>query len=386
MKNNFGLLTLLLILLIYNITSCSAGQKQPPEPITEFRLHDSTNTSRSGQQNQPPNWPWRGIDIHSCCGGSGPEDIALLAKLNVNAVMLNLKVRFQAKNEKISPALSWSRNLAWADSMLDACKKHGITGNIRLNEIPIDPAYGLTEKSAGFWNSPERYNEAVKFAGQLAEYFNSRGDELGAYTILSEPSVINGEGKKQPTVWPRLQQEIIDAIRKHDKTRYIVVTPGPGGMPTNYSSADFKTFVDSRIIYGAHMYLPHAFTHQGVQGRPTGYEYPGKIKFRQIDKGFLIKTLASLRDFQRQYNALVWIGEFSAVNGAVGAELYISDLIDIFDEYSWSWTYFSYKENPLWDPSNDKNIRKRSPQYPLTSLSTPRWEILKSAFGRNKIN
>lgn len=360
MRNKLGLFILVLSLLIFNTTSWGA------------------------EQNLPPNWPWRGIVIHSCCGGAGPEDIAMLADLNVNAVMLNLKVRFQATGGKSSIQEVWQENIAWADKMLDACKKHGITANIRLNEIPIDPIYGLTERSAGFWNNPERYNEAVKLAGQLAEHFKSRGDELGAYTILSEPTEVNGSAKKQPTVWPRLQQKIIDSIRKHDKTRYVVVTPGPGGMPSSYSSPVFKPFSDPRIIYGAHMYVPHAYTHQGIQERASGYEYPGRIKFQQIDKDFLVKDLALLRNFQRQHNALVLIGEFSAVNGAAGAELYVSDLIDIFDGFGWGWTYFSYKANPLWDPSNDKNIRKKSPQHPLTSLSTPRWEILKTAFGRNK--
>ncbi|MBI5308681.1 MAG: cellulase family glycosylhydrolase [Planctomycetes bacterium] len=383
MKNKLGLFTLVFSLLIFNTTSWSVEQKQGPNPVTGFRLSEVNNNSWGAEQSQPPNWPWRGIDTHSCCGGTGPEDIALLAGLNVNAVMLNLKVRFQTKQEKISPELSWAKNLAWADSMLDACRKHGITGNIRLNEIPIDPAFGLTERSVDFWNSPARYNEAVKFAGQLAEHFKSRGSELGAYTILSEPTVSDGKKQSRPAVWPRLQQEIIDAIRKHDKTRFIVVTPGPGGMPGNYSSPSFKPFADPRIIYGAHMYGPHAYTHQGIDGRPTGVKYPGKLGLKKLDKEFLTSALQPLKNFQQQHNALVWIGEFSAVTGAVGAELYLSDLMTIFDNYGWSWTYFTYKDNPLWDPSNDENIRKISPEHPLTSLTTPRWEVLKSAFDRN---
>ena len=314
MNKKFGLLTLVILFCLN--TSWGADSKQSAETVpkvNQVEILDDIN-----QQDYPPNWPWRGIDIHSCCGGAGPEDIALLADMNVNAVMLNLRVRFQCKVKKISPQLSWSRNIAWADRMLDSCKKNGIIGSIRLNGIPIDPAYGLTEKSPEFWSSPEKYNEAVTLASRLAEHFKFRGPELGSYIILSEPSEKKKVGKR-PVIWPMLQQKIIKAIREHDKNRYIVVTPGPGGMPTGYLTSSFLPIADQKIIYGAHMYIPHSFTHQGVHGRSEGYTYPGKIGLEKVDKNFLKRKLVPLRSFQQKHNALVWIGEFSAVNSANGA-------------------------------------------------------------------
>ncbi len=330
----------------------------------------------------PPNWPWRGIVLQSCCGNINEDDLALLAKLNVNAVLLNLKVRFHAKINHLPPEEAWNQSLLWADKMLDACKEHGIVGIVRLNEIPIDPTLGITEREPGFWDSQEKLHEAVELAGKLAQHYRSRGSELGAYVILSEPVVqINGE-QIRPTILPQLQQEIISEIRNYDKTRYIVVTPGPGGLPSGYEG--FSPLNDGKIIYSAHMYVPHAYTHQGISDRPTGYAYPGIIKYRLWDKKKLEETLRPLREFQEKYKALVWIGEFSAVNGAKGADQYVQDLISIFDEYHWSWTYFSYKGYPLWDPSNDKAYKKRSEKY-LGNLDTARWRILEKAYERNKL-
>ena len=330
----------------------------------------------------PKNWPWRGIVMHSCCGNVEKEDIALLAKLNVNAILLNLNVRFQAKVKRMPPETAWAQSLLWADRMLDACKEHGIVGNIRLNGMPIDPRLGLTERSPSFWDNQERLQEALNLAGKLAQHFQARGSELGAYVILSEPVVQINEKPIRPAIWPRVQQQIISEIRKYDKERYIVVTPGPGGLPSNYN--EFRPLQAEKIIYGAHMYVPHAYTHQGINNRPSGYVYPGVIKFRMWNKNRLKKLLAPLKDFQIKHNLLVRIGEFSAVNGAQGAEQYLADLITLFDEYQWSWTYFSYKGTPFWDPSNDKGYQKKSTEY-IGNLQTKRWEILKKAYRSKRL-
>jgi hypothetical protein len=314
---------------------------------------------------KPPNWPWRGVVVNSCCSGVDADSVPTIAGFGANAILLDIRARSRARLPGALPEKAWAESLNWVDRMLDACKKHGLVGIVRLTQLPIDPKKGFNEKSPQFWARDGDWHDAVRLAGVLGERFRSRGAELGAYAILSEPAM-RFEGRTvKPSNWDRVQPMIIAAIREHDADRHIVVAPGPGGLPVNYRS--FQPIDDPAIIYGAHMYVPHAFTHQGVGGRKTGLTYPGMIAGRYWDKAQLREALAQLRAFQQKTAAPVLIGEFSAVRDAPGATRYLSDIIEIFNEFGWGWTYFLYQGNPLWSvgetPASaqrwaDKNLRQ----------------------------
>lgn len=333
----------------------------------------------------PPNWPWRGIVMTS---GSTADvnDIKYLAGINVNAISLHLDVRLVAQRFKLSPAEAWERDLKWADLMLDECRKYRITAILSMVQIPVDPALGITQESPEFWDNPERLNEAIEVATRLAEHFKGRGAELSAYTILSEPVVRRGSKPERPAVWPDLMKNIVKTIRKYDPKRFIVVTPGPGALPRGYS--DFKPLDDPYIIYDAHIYTPHQYSHQGIFGMPKGIAYPGTVSLRYWDKKNLEDAMSPLIAFQKKYNVPVFIGEFSAVRWAPGANDYLKDLIDIFDSHGWGWVYFQYKSYHGWDPDYDTGYATDAPddwKKHYVGRGTPRWKLLRDAFAKNKV-
>jgi hypothetical protein len=133
------------------------------------------------------------------------------------------------------------------------------------------------------------------------------------------------------------------------------------------------------------MYLPHTYTHQGIHGRKLGYAYPGMASWLFWDKKALEQSLAALRQFQLQYDAPVWIGEFSAVRWAPGAEQYIKDLTSIFKTYGWGWAYHAYQEYHGWNPDYDASFATDAPEdwkkHYVGETST-RWRTLKEIFGR----
>ena len=45
----------------------------------------------------------------------------------------------------------------------------------------------------------------------------------------------------------------------------------------------------------------------------------------------------------------MYVGEFSIPVGACGATQFLSDYIDIFEEYHWDWTYHAFREAPIWN-------------------------------------
>ncbi len=44
----------------------------------------------------------------------------------------------------------------------------------------------------------------------------------------------------------------------------------------------------------------------------------------------------------------IYVGEFGVWRKAAGAEQYLKDLVQIFNEQGWSWSYYSFREEP-WD-------------------------------------
>jgi len=163
---------------------------------------------------------------------------------------------------------------------------------------------------------------------QLALHFKDRSDYV-IYEILNEPHGIPDER------WDAIQEAAIDAVRKIDKQRVIIV----GG--TNYNSIEKMTKVSvykrERIIYTFHFYDPHIFTHQGATwNRPSlaplsGLPFPSDGKsVRDVHESFkgtwveenlksynddsklekLRATLDKAANFSKEKDVPVFCGEF----------------------------------------------------------------------------
>ncbi len=83
----------------------------------------------------------------------------------------------------------------------------------------------------------------------------------------------------------------------------------------------------TNIIYQVHMYSPSDFTHQRVMDkRQWSVAYPNVEKGWNID--YLRNVMKPVREFQFKHKARIYVGEFSAVAWAEGAERYLDDCID----------------------------------------------------------
>ena len=320
----------------------------------------------------PHGWPWRGVVLE---GVATPEDIKKLAGGGANSVAILLSPRTWAIRQKLTPQQAWQYSLNYADTILDACRSYGMTGILSISQIPTDPASGLGQESREFWENPAKLQEANNIASSLAQHFHTRGKELAAYEILNEPLIREGSKVEKPKAWHGLVQTMVKEIRQFDPNRFIVVTLSMGGMPSGYTDA--QPLSDKHIVYGAHMYMPHAYTHQGVgDWQKRDITYPGIINLRYWDVDTLENAMSPLISFQEKYHVPVWIGEFSALRWAPNSNQYLSDLIDVFEKYGWSWSYFSYNGFHGWNPSCDEVFNSDN----CPGDNTPRWQLLKRKF------
>ncbi len=331
----------------------------------------------------PKNWPWKGGNLNfSAPSDSHPLRVNFWAKKGVNAIQIKLTPRRMAKRMGWSGEKAWQQSLLWADRVLDYCKKSGIVGIITFVQVPIEPELGLNQQSLEFWESPVLKEKALARIGKTVQHFAGRGDELAAYEFINEPLVKPTTGKPYtPKDWLSYQEKIVAEVRKYDKDRYVVVNAGYGGETSAYRN--FKPLEDKRLVYGAHFYNPHSFTHQGLHGRDKIYTYPGMISGQLWNKEKLKAVLQPLIKFKNEHNALVWIGEFSSVTWERSSKQWICDAVELFNKNNLAWSYWSLVGHYAWSPFYDVT-RTNNHDKPLfinkTGVQSRRMRLVEDLF------
>ncbi len=342
---------------------------------------------REATNELPPNWPWRGVTVES--RKTRPSDVAYLASIHVNCLRVMMKPPKRANWDKTDPIATFYLEVAWADSIMDACKAVGITTVLCFNHMVLDPKKGLDDKSPEFWSQSIYRDSSYKMISWLAKHNMNRGAEFAAYESIGEPGVRAGaKGTVQPPAIEDFYQKALTAFRKYDTKRYFYLSPGPWGKPTNYDNFKGYNIKDDKLIYGAHMYLPDEYTHQGVKKREAGFTYPGKIKNIDWDKEKIKKCFVSLKAFEKKTNALIYIGEFQAIRYAPGADVWVKDVIDAIEENGFSWTMYAFQcDQPMWDPyyiCKNPNADPEKWEFEYQGKNTENWKIFIDAFAKNK--
>ena len=178
---------------------------------------------------------------------------------------------------------------------------------------------------------------AARFKGHPALY---------GYDLVNEPKQLR---RVRNDYWT-LQRRAAEAVREIDPATPIVVESNLSASPVDF--AHLSPLAMDNVIYQLHLYAPGDYTHQGVgshplqkDGRPLAWPDPS----RGWDRDYLRRVLEPVREFQGKHQCRIYVGEFSAVAWAPGAENYLRDCIALFEEYGWDWTYHAFREAPVWN-------------------------------------
>ena len=267
--------------------------------------------------------------------------------------------------------------LAWA-------RKYGIRLIIDLHTPPGDRYRpGDVDPNGCGCPSDVRMLYEKRYARKFIEIWKSiarrlKGNEdiIYGYDLCNEP-VQYGQPVGIDSL--ELQRLAAEAVRKIDPKTTIVIEADDWDNPEAF--ARLSPLRMDNVIYQFHMYRPHELTHQRVGGdkdstRPL-LPYPCKEK--GWDKAYLRERMQDVVAFQRKHSARILVGEFSCIVWTPGADRYIADVIDLFEEYGWDWTYHAYREWEGWSVEHewpDPNGR------PVPSADNPRMRALRSALRR----
>ena len=259
---------------------------------------------------------------------------------------------------------------------LDNAKAHGMM-------VVLDAHYacgGSCSAATGdpvAWSGDWRIFHDKRFAKlfawswqKIAERCKGRTDVVYGYDLMNEAQHASPALEGYDIVG--LQEKIAKAIRAVDPDTTIIVESmycDPGWF-RSLSAIDLDN-----VIYQVHLYYPHDYTHQGILTPVTDvYQWPDEK--RGWNKDFLRKSLQPVIDFQEEHDARIFVGEFSAIAWAPGAERYIQDEIELFEELGWDWTYHAYREFDGWSVEKEPIRRGRDAKDFRPSADNPRKRVL----------
>lgn len=267
----------------------------------------------------------------------------------------------------------------WLDGRLDQISRELVLAqkyDIRaVIDLHSPPGGRYADNDMRMFYEPRYAEHYIKIWERIAGRFRNHPAVFG-YDLINEPI----QTRPTTTGYWQLQQQAAAAVRSIDPDTALIVESNDADAPQAF--AYLSPFRMDNVIYQVHMYTPGAFTHQGVlKNCPAGPDYrTSVIDAQKWDKEALRRVLAPVRAFQQKHQARIYVGEFSAVAWAPGAPEYLSDLIEIFEEYHWDWTYHAFREWPGWSVEHEGNdIQSMKP-----AADTPRKQILLRGLHKNQ--
>jgi hypothetical protein len=334
---------------------------------------------------QPPPNPgpvFKGHDLPRLRGVMSPhtfrdEDLRTLAvEWNANVIRWQITRNWGrvGTDRDLAEYDSWLESeLEDLDKVLQASRRYGLKVVVDMHS---PPGGRYENKDLAIFHEPLYQDHYVALWEKIARRYKGQPAVWG-YDLVNEP-VQNDPSPPDVADYLGTQTRAAKAIRQVDPDVPIFIEA------SQWDSAEgFRRLepVDvPKVIYQVHMYVPGEFTHQGVHNTVTGIAYPGEIGGSHWDKTRLRAVLAPVREFQLAYNVHIYVGEFSAIRWAPGAADYLSDCIDLFEEYQWDWTYHAYREWDGWSVEHGPDRKDRKP----TREPSDRKQLLLRWFAQNE--
>lgn len=213
----------------------------------------------------------------------------------------------------------------------------------------------------------------VKCWRRIAARFKGRKGIFG-YDLINEPTQTR-RALPDCDYW-NLQRRAAEAVRAIDPVTPIVIESNDWDNPNAFRY--LSPLAMDNVIYQVHVYVPHQFTHQGVNGAWTKTKWPDAEK--GWDREYLRRALKPVLEFRDRHAARIYVGEFSAITWGEGAENYIADCIALFEEYGFDWSYHAFREWDGW--SVEHAVTDREQRTIAPSADNPRKRALLSGFSR----
>jgi aryl-phospho-beta-D-glucosidase BglC (GH1 family) len=252
---------------------------------------------------------------------------------------------------------SWlNAQLEYFDQALHWCRKHGVLIVLDLHSPPGGEAFsaGYVTARGDIFRKPEAQAKFVEVWQKMARRYHGQ-KVIWGFDLLNEPDdSMLAEGCLN---WQALAQKAARAVRKIDPDRTLIIEPNGWGSAPSFAS--FEPLTVPNCVYSFHLYAPHEFTHQGIQGNVADIVYPGTIAGQYWDKAALRQHIEPAIRFATRFRVHLFVGEFSAIRIAPdgSAARYLADATELFEELGYDWTYHAYREWHGWSLEHEGSLQ-----------------------------
>ncbi len=257
------------------------------------------------------------------------DDLERIAGMGLNCV----RVPFHYRLVESRPYRFQDGGLAYLDRVLRWAGRYGLRVILDLHAACGAQSTDWHADSlgrAGLWEKASCRKRTLALWEFLADRYRENPVVAG-YDVLNEAVT------DDTRLLNRFYKDVIRAIRSADRRHILFIEGNRWAMDLDC----LEEFNDSKLALSAHAYQPLDFTFNFV----PGLRYPsGKGKSRS-DKKLLRRWMEPYARIGRKRQRPVFIGEFgvNAREGLYGEDKWLADMLALFEEYGFHWTYWTYK-------------------------------------------
>lgn len=258
-------------------------------------------------------------------------DIKNIRDLGANCMRIPFNFRLVEKR----PYVYNAEGIAYLDKLTAWCSKYRIYCILDLHAAcgSQNPDWHAdSQGKALLWEDRGYRARTIKLWEFLVKRYKDERAICG-YDLLNEPVL-----KRNTNLLRRFYKELIYAIRKIDKNHIIF-------LEGNLWAQDIKLLEglkDENLSFSIHFYQPLDF----VFNFQPYLSYPGKLQGQIWDKKRLRNNLKNYYKISKRCQVPIFVGELGVnlrCKDCFGELIWLRDTLDIFKEFRFHWTYWTYK-------------------------------------------
>lgn len=248
------------------------------------------------------------------------EDFKIIKELGFNCIRLPFTYRLVENNKTglkvLDEAIRWAR-------------KYKIYIILDLHAAPGAQNHDWHSDSSGkaqLWLSKANQKRTFKIWELLADRYKSE-EGIAGYDLLNESVVDDAK------VLNQFYKELIHSVRHVDKNHILFIEGNKWATDINC----LDRFEDNNYALSIHSYEPLNFTFNFVPHQ----RYPSE----NANKDSIRRHLEKYKKVSEDRKLPVLVGEFgvNGREGLFGEDKWLRDNLQLFKEFGFSWTYWTYK-------------------------------------------
>jgi len=187
--------------------------------------------------------------------------------------------------------------------------------------------------------SPRSHKERfLSLWEQIAKHYQDYPDNL-FFELLNEPN-----GSLVTRSWSSIAQEVIQAVRKTNPKRIIIVGPGNWNSINDLYDLQLPS-EDRNLIITVHYYSPFNFTHQGAEWVEGSDAWLGTTwQANKAEKEAILNDFNIASKWSQQNHRPIFLGEFGSYNKADmdSRARWTAFIARTAEEFGFSWAYWEF--------------------------------------------